>query len=60
MKYAGDWQSEAKKLHAAGMSIGQISMQLGIDPGFLTALLKPELKHKGFKPPKRRRFQRRK
>lgn len=54
------WQDEARRLHAAGASIGQISAQLDIDPGFLTALLKPELKHKGFKPPKRRHFTRRK
>lgn len=55
-----NWQDEARALHKAGASIGQIAVQLDVDPGFLTALLKPELKHKGFKPPKRRRFQRRK
>lgn len=55
-----NWQDEARALHRAGASIGQIAAQLDVDPGFLTALLKPELKHKGFKPQKPRHFHRRK
>jgi len=55
-----NWQDEARALHKAGMGISAISAQLGVDPGFITALLKPELKHKGFKAAGRRKFQRRK
>lgn len=58
-----NWQEQAKALDRAGFSMLEISQQVGVDVGFVAALLKPHLgrdKSAGYRAQNRKKFTRRK